>query len=645
MHPSKSSSDDDAQWIQLYDTQTNGNTITYLQFRYDPNGLLQGISKSDDQKLRVWDISYEQHEGNEKNPFFKKQSVIQKFATQQKKHPAKTRPKRPPFCDVTQSEATLAVCGGFSICCGGTTMYNQMSIVDTFDPLSPFNHTELALPAGSGGAGGDVLRSSRRQQRGELHSVVSVAGSVMDPEYVLLEVSDGSIIQYSHGGDGQPKVEMASLSGLDMLPQLEGISRKFCVGKIGSAGVVTTAIATYNSNNGRGKIILRPLNVEVLAASPDGTRPKGFWGFSPYFCSIHKKKIKAPPAAASAAVSNKPIATTDTAKNSLNSSTNIESPKAATDISKWTHPPSSAVCDRMSLAASTPGQASTSVQLFGSERDDHSGTPTVPTLPPKISKNKLSEASEQTKVKKRKSSDGQKVSSIASTQPTNSKKAKKRKSLETGSTTGECTPSVAAPVVVPESSNKKKSKLPKPLQDSKPKPSSRRPSLASSSSHGRAVKGKASPPLKIAVPSNKATSTGESQAPKTMTAPLKHGTQVDTIPGTPIETGTAKKSIVKEVSTVKKTEQDTNNASEVKKVSPDTGKKPAKKDSLSKPVPPRENKQNITQYLKPQQDKKSWKTSNGKPPLPNLTSPLPRKRSADARKLSFSLLLLRSFFY
>jgi hypothetical protein len=51
----------DAQpiWQCLYDTQTNGNTIKMLQFRYNGAGSLLGVSKSDGQKLRVWDLSHD----------------------------------------------------------------------------------------------------------------------------------------------------------------------------------------------------------------------------------------------------------------------------------------------------------------------------------------------------------------------------------------------------------------------------------------------------------------------------------------------------------------------------------------------------------------------------------------------------------
>jgi hypothetical protein len=185
--------DDQAKFTPLYDTNTNGTSITYLQFRYDLSGLLQAVSKSDSQKLRVWDISHEQHLGNPKNPFYSKRSVIQKFASQQEEKLAPTsRPKRPPFADVGHSETTLGVCGGFAFCDGGSAMFNNISLVslDTSNLQSPYNHTGLALPGGAD----KMARPSRRQQRGELKSITTVAGMVMDAGHALLEVSDVCII-------------------------------------------------------------------------------------------------------------------------------------------------------------------------------------------------------------------------------------------------------------------------------------------------------------------------------------------------------------------------------------------------------------------------------------------------------------------
>src|SRR5210317_1901880 len=58
--PSRLEKGEESVWTCLYDTQTNGTSINQLYFRHNAHGLLQGISKSDDQKLRVWDLGYEQ---------------------------------------------------------------------------------------------------------------------------------------------------------------------------------------------------------------------------------------------------------------------------------------------------------------------------------------------------------------------------------------------------------------------------------------------------------------------------------------------------------------------------------------------------------------------------------------------------------
>lgn len=168
------------QWQCLYDTQTNGNTISILHLRYDPQGLLQALSKSDSQKLRVWDLSHEQHGGDPKHALYHKQSTIQQLA---KKSPASTeRPKRPPYVDVASTESALGIAGAF--CFGGG--YNQVSVVslDVENVGSPYNHTEMALP----GCG-----TNRRRQRGDLQSIQQVAGMTKDASHVLLELSNVSM--------------------------------------------------------------------------------------------------------------------------------------------------------------------------------------------------------------------------------------------------------------------------------------------------------------------------------------------------------------------------------------------------------------------------------------------------------------------
>jgi hypothetical protein len=130
-------------WQCLYDTPTNGNTISHLRFRYDSNGLLQGLSKSDDQKLRVWDLSFEQKTSEEHST---KVSVIKQLAKKASSEQQNTRSKRPPYIDVTSTEHALGIYGSY-VFSGGDSMYNKMGVmaIDVPDIQSPFNHAEIAV--------------------------------------------------------------------------------------------------------------------------------------------------------------------------------------------------------------------------------------------------------------------------------------------------------------------------------------------------------------------------------------------------------------------------------------------------------------------------------------------------------------------
>ena len=179
------SPDDDEDhgiWDQLYDTSTNGNTIVLLGFYRNPQDKLLAVSKSDTQKLRLWDLSFEEDS-----------SLSEAAKDAQRK-------KRPPYKDVDNSQSTLEIAGGIGVC-GGGNMYNEMSIVSLDRPDDPYNHTELALPSAAALSGGDPAQqqqfmgySSRRQRRGEMKAVVNVATSPRDSSHALLELDDVSVV-------------------------------------------------------------------------------------------------------------------------------------------------------------------------------------------------------------------------------------------------------------------------------------------------------------------------------------------------------------------------------------------------------------------------------------------------------------------
>jgi len=187
-------------WSCLYDTQTNGNTITMLAFRYDSHGYLQALSKSDDQKLRIWDLSREQTRSNVVTQQSSVKALYQKAVKDwnlysKGRGEEYARPHRPPYIDVTSTENTQMIYGGFAFAGGGGSsgMYNEIRVVnlEVEDLMNSYNHLDIALPGYSVDVGGMKQRSSRsgRSQRGELKSVVSFAGLEMDGGCVLFELS------------------------------------------------------------------------------------------------------------------------------------------------------------------------------------------------------------------------------------------------------------------------------------------------------------------------------------------------------------------------------------------------------------------------------------------------------------------------
>ena len=216
---------EDPVLTQIYDASTNGNTIHFLQFRrHATTGALQAISKSDGARLRVWDLTDEDEGKYDADP--------------------SQRPSRPPFQDVPNTEATLAVVGGFCIC-GGSNMYNQTSLVslNVENLRSPFNHTEMALP----GISVSPTGSSRRMQRGDLKSVQAAFGSVENANHVLLEISDDTLAHYR---SGHPTLHV-----MDKLPWYPDMARTMSIGEL-PGGIAVAGVALYQASSGRGQLSL-----------------------------------------------------------------------------------------------------------------------------------------------------------------------------------------------------------------------------------------------------------------------------------------------------------------------------------------------------------------------------------------------------
>lgn len=191
------------RWTQLYDTQTNGNTITYLAFRND----WQALSKSDGQKLRVWDLS------------------------------SSSSSNRPPHADIAHSESALALVNqDYLICGGGPDSYNQLSVVSLLAPPA-HNCDKVSLPS-----------THKRGRRGDLNSLVQVASV---DQNVVLEVSNGSLWHYD-------------------LAQLKPLSLKagtaLAVGKV--QGHASVLVATFDPTTCRGSIQIRPLDSHAQLVDP-----------------------------------------------------------------------------------------------------------------------------------------------------------------------------------------------------------------------------------------------------------------------------------------------------------------------------------------------------------------------------------------
>ena len=282
--------EDEPIWTQLYDTQTNGNTIKWLSFHWNSTqNTWSALSQSDGQKLRVWDLSHEQQSTNDT-------SHAQDDGE---------RPSRPPFVDVNHTEGMLGVAGRYVVCGGAReSMYHKVSLVDLDggDLTSPYNHTELALPTAHGGSSNvngrdhhhrdddnaaaapplsilDTVREAsfarrpRRQQRGDLKSVEHVAGMSTDAGQALLELSDGQLVQFQSVPSRHGVPQLLVLSGQSLSP---GCSRQVCVARVASMGLAVAATAVFHPAHGKG--ILRLWALDDLTERQKHPFD-GFWGF------------------------------------------------------------------------------------------------------------------------------------------------------------------------------------------------------------------------------------------------------------------------------------------------------------------------------------------------------------------------------
>jgi hypothetical protein len=285
--PSKSELDE-PKWQCLYDCPTNGNTIQWLTFRRDDSQQqLQAISKSLHQKLRVWDISYEEPVAATTKPVDGTVLGGEQSRESSTPSPSSSRPNRPPYKDILNTECALGVVGNWIIC-GGELFDNQISIVSldvaTTNTSSIYNHTELALPTTSleqAPLSTFANNNQRRQQRGDMKCVVAVSGI---HNHVVLELSDGSVAEYRACTDdenygtnkntlnNQLPVTTTSM-GVNMIQSIKKLpdstyTRQITVRRILDATenestchrlLTIAVIATYHPIQNRGVITLQPL--------------------------------------------------------------------------------------------------------------------------------------------------------------------------------------------------------------------------------------------------------------------------------------------------------------------------------------------------------------------------------------------------
>ncbi len=147
---------------------TNGTSVELVAFR---NGGREAISKSSQQKLRVWDLT-----------------DIEDVA----------------YREVENSHDIMAVCGNFAY--GGT---DQLSVVD-LDVVDTWNRTEMILPAASSAQ----LENGQRRRRA-MRSIKKIAGTTCRGRIdVAVVCSDGEILLHRQMHDG-PKSNSGDRGSFD----------------------------------------------------------------------------------------------------------------------------------------------------------------------------------------------------------------------------------------------------------------------------------------------------------------------------------------------------------------------------------------------------------------------------------------------
>ncbi|KAL7560029.1 hypothetical protein ACA910_013520 [Epithemia clementina (nom. ined.)] len=326
--PTSSVNDVDAlpTWVQLYNTQTNGTTIQFLHFRrilgQDENGRsittqLQALSKSDGQKLRVWDLTHEDQPPKHSSSSPPNQQAHSTRGERESSNNEVAR-KRPPYFDVPNTEAALVVAGHLCLC-GGSDLYNQMSLVSLEASLGSghssktanndncrfdnnnnstgsksaasnwFNHTELALP---GATASPVDEVRRRPGRGDLKCLEAAFTTGYDSNHVLLQLSDGTVWNYnpqpsSFSSSTSSTAANANISSsfcsplahpaFDILPS--GIHRCLGVGRVGQPGLALAAAAIYSASRNKGRLIIVPMDHDPSAGLERSRDRPGFWGY------------------------------------------------------------------------------------------------------------------------------------------------------------------------------------------------------------------------------------------------------------------------------------------------------------------------------------------------------------------------------